>query len=415
MTDQATQTVLPELALDTMSFAEGPSSAEESPFLDFLTQLARQKWIIARFIGAAVLLGIVLCIALPVRYTASTKIMPPQQSPSSAMMMMNQMGGNANSSLATTLAGGALGLKNPSEIYVGLLKSRPIANAIIQKFDLAGVYRSRDMTAARKKLADFTEVASDKTGIISVSVTDSDRQRAAGIANEYVAQLRILTKDIAVTEAGQRRLFYDDQIKSAKESLVVAEDQFQKVQQARGIIHPEAQTKAMIETLALLRAEVTAKTVELQALRSFSTDRNPEVELTENQLASMKAAVARLEQNSNSAGFTELGLKDVPGAGLEYLSAQHEVVYRQTLFDLLIKQSDIARLDEAKEAAIIQTIEHAIPPDRKSEPERSKLLFLSVVFGFLAGCVYSYTKTRIQESPETRRSLGDLRAAFISR
>ena len=162
------------------------------------------------------------------------------------------------------VAGGGLGLKNPNDIYVGLLNSRPVADAIIQQFDLANVYHAKDMTAARKRLASYTEVVSEKNGFIAVSVTDKDKRRVAEMANAYTDELRILTKTLAVTEASQRRLFYEDQLKQAKEALFRAEVSFQQVQQSKGLVQLDAQAKAMIESLAVLRAQVAAREVEVR-------------------------------------------------------------------------------------------------------------------------------------------------------
>jgi uncharacterized protein involved in exopolysaccharide biosynthesis len=363
------------------------------------------------------LTGLILCFALPVKYMATAKIMPPQQTQSTASMLMNQLASGGTGSLAA-VAGGGLGLKNPNDIYLGLLNSRPIADAIIQKFDLKSVYRAKDMTHARKELAENTVVTSEKSGFIVVAVTDRDKNRVAAMANAYPDQLRSLTKTLAVTEASQRRLFYEEQLKQAKESLLAAELSFQLVQQKKGLVQLDAQAKAMIEGLAGLRAQVAAKEVEVQALRSYSTEKNPDVQLAERQLASLQAEVARLEQNSHSSGFTDLGMGDVPGAGMDYLRADHEVKYQQALFDLLMKQYDAARLDEAKDAAIIQVVESAVAPDRKSSPKRVVILlasvFLGLFFGILAA-MFQYWVEREQAVPEQAEAFRRLRCAVTGK
>jgi uncharacterized protein involved in exopolysaccharide biosynthesis len=403
----------------TMSDASPEESGNdyEVSLIDVLTQLAYRKWLIAKVTGAAMLVGLVLCFALPVKYTATTKIMPPQQTQSSASMLMNQLASGGGSSLAA-MAGGGLGLKSPNDIYLGLLNSRPVADAIIQKFDLKSVYRAKDMTSARKELAKDTVVSSEKNGFISVSVTDKDKNRVTAMANDYTDQLRILTKTLAVTEASQRRLFYEDQLKQAKETLLAAELSFQQVQQKKGLVQLDAQAKTMIESLAALRAQVAAKQVEVQALRSYSTEQNPDVQLAERQLASLQAEAARLEQNGHSSGFTDLGMGDVPGAGLEYLRADHEVKYQQALFDLLMKQYDAAKLDEAKDSAIIQVVEPAIVPDRKSSPKRVLILLISVILGFFVGCIsalFLWWKEIVQSDPQAEAQLEAFKCALTGR
>ena len=405
-------------AIDDVPLSEAPSDGYEVSLIDVLTQLAYRKRLIAKVTAISMVVGVALCFLLPVRYTATTKIMPPQQTQSSAaMLMMNQLTSMGGGSLAA-LAGGGLGLKNPNDIYIGLLTSRPVADAIIQKFGLEKEYDVKDMTKARKKLAEYTEVTSEKNGFISISVTDKIKQRVAAMANAYTKQLRILTQKLAVTEASQRRLFYEDQLKQAKDALVSAELAFQQVQQKKGLVALDAQAKAMIEGLAALRAQVAAQQVEVQALRSYSTEQNPDVQLAEKELASLQAEETRLEQRSPSPGIANLGLENVPAAGLEYLRAAHELAYRQALFDMLMKQYDAAKLDESKEAAIIQVVEPGIVPDRKSSPKRGLLFALFTIVGFFAGCILALIlrwMEVVKSDPAMASKILELRSAIRMR
>jgi tyrosine-protein kinase Etk/Wzc len=402
-------------APDDASSSTASNSGDEGNIIDILTQLALRKQLIAKVTGIALLAGLILSLLLPVRYTAVTVLMPPQQTPSSASLLMTQLTSTGAGPLAA-LAGSELGLKNPNDLYLGLLNSRPIADAIIQEFDLAKAYHAKDMTAARKQLADFTEIASVKSGFITISVTDNDKRRSAEMANAYTAGLRTLTKTLAVTEASRRRLFYEDQLKHAKDALVTAEIAFQQVQQTKGLVQLDAQAKTMIESLAVLRAQAASKEVELQAIRSYSTERNPEVALAERELLSLEAEAARLEQRTHSSGFADMGLEDVPGFGMEYLRAEHELKYRQAMFDLLMKQYDAARLDEAKEAATIQTVEAAIAPDRKSAPKRFIIVSLVTMAGFFAGCILVlilWWRQLVKSNPGTETQLQALKNALL--
>jgi uncharacterized protein involved in exopolysaccharide biosynthesis len=173
----------------------------------------------------------------------------------------------------------------------------------------------------------------------------------------------------------------------------------------------------MIEGLAGLRAQITTSEVELQAQRSFSTDQNPDLAMTERQLASLKAQAAHLEERSNASSFTGMGLRDVAGVGMEYLRAEHELRYRQAMFDLLIKQYDAARLDEEKDAAVIQVIEPASPPDRRSSPQRVVLLLLATAGGMVAGVLVAAFQTWLEFSksdPIFVQSIRTLKAAALS-
>jgi uncharacterized protein involved in exopolysaccharide biosynthesis len=207
-------------------------------------------------------------------------------------------------------------------------------------------------------------------------------------------------------------------LKQAKEALVAAELSFQQVQQQKGLVQLDAQAKAMIESLTTLRAQVAAKQVEVQALRSYSTEQNPDVQLAERELTSLQAEEARLEQSNHVPGIAGLGLGNVPAAGLEYLRAAHELQYQQALFDMLMKQYDAAKLDESKDAAIIQVVEPAIEPDRKSSPKRALIVLISVVLGFFAGCILVlilWWKQIAQFDPIAAKQLQELSYALKGR
>jgi len=384
--------------------------------IDGAARLAGHKRLVALATTGSLLAGVLISFLLPVRYQATTKIMTPQQSQSSAAMLMSQLASSPSGSLVAAAAGsGGLGLKSPNDIYIGLLNSRPVEDAIVEKFGLGKVYGAGDRTAARNALADNTKIASERSGLISVSVTDTDKTRAAGIANAYTEQLRSLSKSLAMTEASERRIFYEEQLGRAKEDLIAAGAAFQQVQKNKGLVQLDAQTRVLIAGLADLRAQKTARQVELDALRSFSTERNPQVQLAEKQLSSLQAEIDRLEQSGYAAGPSGLGFKDVAGAGLEYMRAEHELLYRQTLFDLLIKQYDAAKLDEAKYAAVIQVVEPAIPPDHKSFPHRASFSLGFAFLGFSGSCLYLFLREFSQRHPQLSASLAGLRSALAGR
>jgi uncharacterized protein involved in exopolysaccharide biosynthesis len=158
------------------------------------------------------------------------------------------------------------------------------------------------------------------------------------------------------------------------------------VQQSKGLVHLDAQSNVVIGGLASVRANIAQKEVELQTLRSYSTEHNPDVQIAERELSAMQAQASQLEQHSSSSGFSDLGLKDIPKAGLDYLRAARELQYQQAFFDVVLKQYQAARLDEAREGAIIQVVQPAIPPDRKSSPKRAVILILFTFLGFFSGC-----------------------------
>ncbi len=399
--------------------AAHPRSTESLPrvpddsMLDFLTHLIQRKWLIARFTGASLTLGLILFFVLPVHYTAVTRIMPPKQTQSTTSFLNSEI---IMGSLAEAAGNGLL--TDPNAIYMGLLKSRPVADAIIARFQLTSVYRVRDMTGARRTLENRTKILSEPSTLISITVSDSNRARAAAIANAYTEQLRELTKSISVSEASRRRLFFGEQLNTQKEALIAAELAFQRVQLSKGLIHLDSQANVLIGGLAMLRAQVAARQVELQALQSYSTERNPDVQLAERELSAMQAELAQMEQHSGPPGSSAIALTDVPKAGLDYIRAQRELQYQQAFFDMLLRQYEAARLDEAKEAAVIQVVEPAIEPDRRTSPRLLIILPLAAFIGLFLGCLAALLLHRLdleRADPEGAEAIRRLQSAFRKR
>ena len=376
-----------------------------------LTRLASRKRMIVIVTGSATLVGLLYSLALPVKYTSVAKIMPPRQTQSTTAFLNSIPGGGA---LGDAMSGG-LNLRDPNAIYVGLMKSRPIADAIINEFNLTDVYRAKDMTAARKELQVNTEIVSEASTLISISATDEDKKRSAAMANAYAEQLRVLSKSISFTEASRRRLFFEDQLKSQKESLIGAEVAFQQVQLNKGLVHLDAQTNVLIGSLAQIRGQIATKEVSLQALQSYSTEHNPDVELAERELSAMREEAAQLEQHSHTTAYTDMGLRDVPKAETDYIHAARELQYQQSLFDMLLRQYEAAKMDESKEAAVIQVVETGIEPDRKSSPHRLIILLIFTIGGFLASCFLTWIlwwRDVAQSDPDIARAVQNLRCTF---
>ena len=357
----------------------------QSDVLDLLIILTQRKQIILGSTLAAAVLAIVVSLALPDRYTATATILPPQQSQSLAASMIGELG--ALEPMAA-MAQKDLGLKTPNDLYVGMLRCRTAEDALIRRFDLLQVYHDEKMSDARRDLEDDSTITASKEGFITISVEDKDRSRATQIANGYVEQLRNLTQDLAVTEAGQRRLFFERQLEVAKNNLANAEQALKETEQKTGLIQLDGQAKAIIDSVVKLRALMAAKEVELHAMRLFSTEQNPDVMLAEQQLSGLRAQLAPLEKQSGGAGDVQVPVGDVPEAGLQYVRKLRDVKYAETIFDLLAKQYEAARLDEAKTAAVIQVLDPAIEPDRKSSPKRGMIVIGTTGLGLLGALVY---------------------------
>jgi uncharacterized protein involved in exopolysaccharide biosynthesis len=367
---------------------------DEINLLDLLIVLAKHKRMIATVTFGAALLSVIGSLLLPNIYTGTAKVLPPQQSQSTAAMLLGQLGGLAG------LAGNSLGIKNPNDLFVGMLKSRTVADNIIARFELQNVYDRDTMVETRKDLADNSTITAGKDGLITVDFDDEDPKRAAAVANAFVEELDKLTQSLAVTEAGQRRLFFVRQLQQAKEDLSKAEVALKVTQEQTGLIKLDDQGKAIIESVAALRGQISAKEVELRAMRTFTTENNPDYVRVQQQLAGLRSELAKLERARISGeGDILLPTGKVPEAGLEYLRKFRDVKYQETIFELLAKQFEVAKIDEAKEAAIIQVVDHAIAPDRKSKPRRALIVIAAtLISGILISLWAFVSEARLRAS-----------------
>lgn len=377
--------------------------------LDITVLLAAHKRFIIRFVLGAIVLAIVIALVLPVRYEAKIVLLPPQQSSSIASALLGQMGNLGALGSLGSLAGG-LGLKTPADMYVSLLTSRTVEDAMIQRFGLMAEYREKRMSDARKEFERrTTAVAGSKDGLIRVSVEDGDPKRAAELANGYIDEFRKLSASLAITEAARRRLFFDRELQQAKDDLTVAEEAMRKTQQSTGVLQIDSQARALIESAAILRAQVVAKQVQIQGMRSFAAEDNPNLILAKQQLAALQTQLDQVAgSHSDQGSDIVLSKGRVTGAGLEYLRRYRDLRYRETVFELLAKELEIAKLDEAREGEIVQVVDAAVPPDKHSSPHRTLIVLGMTILSFFVAVFWIIVRQgweRTFEVPENRQRL----------
>lgn len=394
----------PSKDIGTIDPAKG--DADEISVLDLLVVLAKHKLLIAGMTSSVAVLAVIVSLLLSNVYTGVARIMPPQQSQSTAAMLLGQ-GGLAG------MAANSLGIKSPNDMYVGMLKSRTVADNIIGRFQLQNLYQRDTMVETRRVLANNTTIVAGKDGLIAVEFDDEDPQRAADVANAYVEELQKLTLSLAITEAAQRRLFFERQLRQTKEDLSEAEVAMKVMQERTGLIKLDDQGRAIIEAVAALRGQIAAKEVELRAMRAFATEQNSEYVRAQQQLVGLRAELTKLER-AQVAGGGDILLPTgkVPEAGLDYLRKFREVKYHETIFELLAKQFEIAKIDEAKEAAVIQVLDQAIAPDRKSKPKRALIVIVFTLIAAVASVLLAFVREayeRAGQNPEQAARLAALR------
>src|SRR6266446_211654 len=315
---------------------ESEPTGDEISLLDLLIVLAKHKRLVLGLPLVVAIAAAIVSLLLPNIYTGTTRILPPQQSASAATALLNQLGGAAGGLAGA--ASGALGIRNPNDLYVGMLKSRTVADNLIARFDLNRLYNQEFQSNTRKMLEGRTSIGAGRDGIITIEVDDKTPKLAAEIANAQV----------------------------------------------------DAQGRSMIEVTARLRAQISSKEVQLSAMRSFAAEGNPELQRTQDELQALRRELGRIEGSLPVAGVGKGG--EGGHAGLDNLGRLRDVKYYEFLYELLAKQYELAKIDEAKDATIIQVLDEAIEPDRKSKPRRTQIVLLSTIVALLASIIWAFIR-----------------------
>jgi tyrosine-protein kinase Etk/Wzc len=382
----------PDIPILARQVSDNSVQADQISILDLATMVVQRRRFVLWTAGIIAIIAAAVALLLPNWYTANVSLLPPQQSSSLSAALASQLG--SLGSLAS-MAGGGLGIKNPNDMYVAMLQSRTVEDAMIQRFGLVQQYRTRNLTDTRKVFERHAKVdGSQKDGLIHISFEDRNANRAATLANAYVDEFRDLSKHLAISEASQRRMFLEQQLAQSKDNLARAEENLKETEQKTGLIQLDNQARALIESAAALRAQVAAKEVQIQSLRTFATDENSQLVQAQQELESLQAQLAKLGGNGQDTDASFLVPKGrVPEAGLEYVRKLREVKYYEAIFEILARQFEAAKLDEAKQGAVIQVVDAAVPPDKKSFPMRSMMVLIAGAAGLLLGSFIVVTQS----------------------
>lgn len=283
-------------------------------------------------------------------YTAKASVLPPQQSAGS-INPLSALGGLSG------IAGNALGVRNPADQYIALMQSTKVADRIVDAFDLMKVYELPTRTGARRMLEFSTRIGTGrKDSMIRIEVDDVDPVRAAAIANRYVEELQRLSAELILTEAHQRRTFFERELKTTKDRLIAAQQALQTSGFNAGALR--AEPKAAAEAYGRLKAEIVQSEVVLGTLRQTFAEGMPEIQRQRALLSALRDQLARLEVTRPNDGDAD------------YISRFREYKYQETLFEVFARQYETARLDESRESALIQPVDRAAPPEKRERPKR---------------------------------------------
>jgi uncharacterized protein involved in exopolysaccharide biosynthesis len=330
-------------------------------------------------------------------FTATTKFMPPQQQGSGAASLLAGLGALGG------LAGAAGGIKNPADQYVAFLKSRSVTDALIDRFKLTERYEQKVKDDTRKRLDTVARATSGKDGLITVEVDDKDPVFAAELANANVEELGRLLKRLAITEAQQRRVFFEKQLATAKDNLTRAEQTLKSSGVSSDTL--KSDPKAAVEGLARLKASIAAQEIKLGSMRGYLSDSAPDFKQAQTELGVMRSQLARAEEQQPSG---------VAGAS-DYIAKYRDFKYQETLFELFAKQYEIARVDESREGAVIQIVDTALPPERKSKPKKAMIAMVATLAAGFALLLFVFVRQALRGAavnPETEKKLSNLRQAW---
>jgi uncharacterized protein involved in exopolysaccharide biosynthesis len=372
---------------------KAPEIEEALPTAEIQSSLARavhivllRKYLVLLCAAAGLAVGLFEALATKPSFTAKAVFLPPGNSSNSSMLIgqLGQLAGISSSS-------GALGsLKDPGAIYIGILQSRTVADDMIGRFDLQKLYRTKKLSATERVLASHSKFTAGKDTLISITVDDGDPQRAAAMANGYLKELSRQNNRLALTEAGQRRVFFEKQLEQEKDRLADAEVELERTQQQTGLIHPMGQAQIQMSAIAQTQAEISSKEIQLASLSQSATSENPEVIRITSEIDSLRDHLRQLENSGGNdhPGNPMVPTSKVPELSLEYIRRDRDVKYHEALYTLLLRQFESAKLDESRAAPLVQIVDEAVVPDQKSWPPRTIFVLLFTFLGTAAGVGY---------------------------
>ena len=381
--------------------SSGDSGDDEISLVDLAIALGEEKKTLFAVPAITTTLAIVVSLLMTPIFTAKTVMMPPQQQQSGAASALASLGGLAG------LAGAAAGIKSPDEMYVAFMQSEGMQNAVIQRLKLLERYDTQSMADARNALKANVRIAPDKkTGLITIEADDKDPAFAAQLANVQVEELKNLLGRLAVTEAQQRRMFYEQQIQKAQDQLAAAEASFRQAKEKSGMQVTSVLAESGVRASAELRGQIAAREVQMQAMSRFATAQNPDIQRISSELSAMRSQLATLEQGTGG------GSQATP-TQQQAVKSYRDVKVQEAMLEVLIKQYELARVDEAKEGPLLQQVDVAVAPERKSKPKRAMIVLVAAFAGLFFGVLVAFVRRAIRKAAESEE--GSSQIALLKR
>lgn len=352
---------------------------DEINLLDYWLVLVKRKLLIGIITVMAFAGSVIYSLTLSNIYVSSASILPPQQEGSIGSGIISQLPGGLGS-----LAGGFLGINAPSDVWIAILKSETIRDAIINRHNLMRTFKAQNMEDARITLGSKVNIELSKEGMISISVKDENPELAATLANAFVEELDKVNKGMVTTAGRRMRVFVEGRLKDVKVDLTKAEETIKAFQERNRAVQLDAQSTAIMAAIGSVKGQVMAKEVELQTLLSYATPNNPQAELLKTQVEELKAKLHEMEEGKKIPDNPSL--KDIfiptskiPNLSLQYARLLRDAKVHQTLYEMLTQQYEMARIQEARDTPTIQVLDEAKVPQGGVVPKKRRIVMFSTV------------------------------------
>jgi uncharacterized protein involved in exopolysaccharide biosynthesis len=383
----------------TYIFADAPT--ETSKRVLYMRMFWERRSFLLRAGIYALLASALIAFLTPVRYKAKAQLMPPEGQQGLGMALMSALSskGSGGGGALGGLAGDLLGMKNSGALFVGVLKSRTVADRIIEEFDLQRLYRDSKIEDARDDLEDHTDISEDrKSGILSVTVTDHSAKRAAAMAQAYVSELDRLVAQVSTSSARRERIFLEGRLHEVKADLDIAARNFSEFASKNTALDIPAQGKAMMEAAATLQGQIIAAESELSGLQQIYADSNVRVRSLKARIAELRQQLEKLGGDAanpaNGEGLLAPPIRKLPLLGITYADLYRQSKIQETVFELLTQQYEMAKVQEAKEIPSVKVLDLPVVPTKKSFPPRGIFMAVGVLLGIAGAAGWLVWRSR---------------------
>lgn len=362
-----------------MKESYGKMRGGEVNLLDYWGVLVGRRKLAGLIVGSTFLISVIVSLLMPKIYASTASLLPPRQEDS--------LGRGLASLAAGALGGSAIGLsgrQSPSDLWVGIVKSRNAGDAIVNRLNLKEHYGADTLGSARRTLSRNTRVVKSKEGIIFITIEDKNPEFAARLATAFVEELDRINKSLVMTAGKRMRVFVEERLIEARQNLGDAEDALRVFQEKNKAVKLGDQSRVIIGAIGRLKGQLMAKEVELKTLLSYATANNPKVEIIRTEMEGLKERLQELEDGGKGGANTSR--KDIfiptvkmPGLSLRYARLLRDAKVHETLVEFLTSQYEMARIQEAKDSPTVQVLDRAQAPEKKAKPRRTLIVLLSTL------------------------------------